>query len=377
MSTKVLSQELQCAVCEALLGTTNGDKADCDTGDIMIYLGYIHGQLTRKHETAFSRLFHADFRNDAAFAERVLWTLAEVASLLQSNVSTLINDVALARNWRCAAEEGHPFNALTDFLELLSNAAWHFRETGDFTSAMELVDIGLEAAGSDHKIITAHLLNTSGVVKELTYQYSSSRKVLEECLNIRIVALGSAHLETTGVKMNLASIVAAQGHALSSCFGNLNLAENKLEDARANYQSCLDAYTEDILEKNTHMTCGCYYKPSLTEMQLGDQDRALADSGHLDDAMKVAQKANSQGYIGRILMLKLEFAREDKSHRPHLGGPGEIQLKIKAVQSSLEAQSSGLEMPHSPDRFFEYFIPWQARYICWAIAVPGTWGSFL
>lgn len=59
----------------------------------MVYLGYIHGQLTRKHETAFSHLFHADFRNDATFSERVLWTLTEVASLLQSNVSTLINDV--------------------------------------------------------------------------------------------------------------------------------------------------------------------------------------------------------------------------------------------------------------------------------------------
>lgn len=85
------------------------------------------------------------------------------------------------------------------------------------------------------------------------------------------------------------------------------------------------------------------------------------DSGHLDDAMKVAQKANSQGYLGRILTLKLEFAREGKSHLSDLGDPGEIQLKIKAVQSNLEAQSSGLEMPHSPDRFFEYFIPWQAR----------------
>ena len=179
---------------------------------------------------------------------------------------------------------------------------------------MELVDIGLQAAGSDHEIITAHLLNTSGVVKELTYQYSSSRKALEECLNIRLVALGAAHLETTGVKMNLASIVAAQGQydvalklyqqaeeesmevsaqdrrlascryaanygrcftqleefanarlhlrrsrdildsgkdnllyrrAIEYCFGNLNLAENKLEVARANYRSCLDAYNED------------------------------------------------------------------------------------------------------------------------------------
>lgn len=85
------------------------------------------------------------------------------------------------------------------------------------------------------------------------------------------------------------------------------------------------------------------------------------DSGHLDDAMKVAQKANSQGYIGRILTLKLEFARGDKSHQPDLGDPGEIQLKIKAVRSNLEAQSSGMEMPDSPDRFFDYFIPWQAR----------------
>lgn len=209
---------------------------------------------------------------------------------------------------------------------------------------MELVDIGLQAVRPEHKIITAHLLNTSGVVKELTYQYFSSRKALEECLNIRSRALGSVHLETTGVKMNLASIVAAQGQydvalalyqqaeeesmevsaqdrrlascryaanygrcftqlgefakarlhlqrsrdildsgkdnllyrrAIEYCFGNLSLAEKKLEDARASYRSCLDDYTEDILEKNLHMTCGCHYKLSLTEMQLGDRGRAL------------------------------------------------------------------------------------------------------
>ncbi|UPK96790.1 hypothetical protein LCI18_007725 [Fusarium solani-melongenae] len=149
--------------------------------------------------------------------------------------------------------------------------------------------------------------------------------------------------------------------AIEYCFGNLNLAENKLEDAQASYRSCLDDYIEDSLEKNTHMTCGCHYKLSLMEMQLGDQERAVVGSGHLDDAMRMAQKANAQGYIGRILTLKLEFARKDESHQPDLGDPGEIQLRIKAVRSSLEAQSSGLEMPHSPDRIFEYFIPWQAR----------------
>lgn len=85
------------------------------------------------------------------------------------------------------------------------------------------------------------------------------------------------------------------------------------------------------------------------------------DSGHLDEAMNVAQKADAQGYIGRILTLKLEFAREDEAHQPDLGDPKEIQLQIEAVKSNLEAQSSGLEVAYSPDRFFEYFIPWQAR----------------
>lgn len=90
---QAFSPELQYAVCQGLLGATDGDVAEYDTGDIVTYLGYIHGQLTRKHETVFSHLFHEGFRNDASFAERVLWSLAEVASLLQSNASTLINDV--------------------------------------------------------------------------------------------------------------------------------------------------------------------------------------------------------------------------------------------------------------------------------------------
>lgn len=41
----------------------------------------------------------------------------------------ILHAQALARSWRCAAEEGHPFNAPTDFLELLSNAAWYVLST--------------------------------------------------------------------------------------------------------------------------------------------------------------------------------------------------------------------------------------------------------
>ncbi|KPM45954.1 hypothetical protein AK830_g652 [Neonectria ditissima] len=118
---------------------------------------------------------------------------------------------ALSRNWRPASKEGHALRPSADFLQLVSHVAWYFRELSDFESASELVEIGLEAAGDQHEIITAHLLNTAGVVKELTYEYSLSREALQKSLDIRLRVLGADHLETNGVKTNLASIIAAQG----------------------------------------------------------------------------------------------------------------------------------------------------------------------
>jgi len=221
----------------------------------------------------------------------------------------------------------------------------YFRELADFESATELVEIGLEGAQEDqHELIVGHLLNTLGVVKDLTHEYHLSRQALERCLQIRLRHLGPDHLETNGVKTNLASIIASQGQydvalelfqqaekastsssaqdkrlascryaanygrcftqlgeyakarehlqrsrdildsgrdnsiyrrAIDHCFGNLNLAEQLLEAAKANYETCLKGYAEDIMAKNQLLTCGCHYKIALIEMQSGHHANAL------------------------------------------------------------------------------------------------------
>ncbi|KAM5347851.1 hypothetical protein ACJ41O_007675 [Fusarium nematophilum] len=350
----------------------------------------------------------------------------------------VLHTQTLARNWRTASQAGLGFPTPPDFLELLCHAAWYFREVSDFESAAELVEIGLEASRGQQTAITAHLLNTSGVIKELTYQYSPARKVLEECLDIRLKILGADHLETNGVKTNLASIMAAQGdysaalrlyreaeeastgssaqekrlsscryaanygrcftelgeyakarlslerardilnsgtdnlvyrRAIEYCFGNLDLAEKKFGDARASYQRCLGDYSQEILEKNTLLTCGSYYKLSLLESHLDNQELAYdrsveadADSSeHLTAAMKLAQKTGAQGYVGRILLLKLEFVQKNRGQINLWESGGEIELKIKAVRNNLAAQLCGQDIPQDSDKIFGYFIPWQAR----------------
>ncbi|CAM1505658.1 Fc.00g112950.m01.CDS01 [Cosmosporella sp. VM-42] len=340
----------------------------------------------------------------------------------------ILHAQVLAKNWSSACDDGHAFQTSVDFLELLSHAAWYFRELGDYENSIKLVDIGVKAAGGHHEVLIAHLLNTAGVSKELRYDYVLSRKDLEKSLEIRSRVLGDDHLETTGVKQNLASIIAAQGQynealklyqeaelastrfsaqekrlascryaanygrcfielgqleearsslvrsleilnsgndnpvyrrAIEYCFGNLNLAEGNLRDAKTNYEKCLNGYPDGILEKNQLLSCGCCYKLSLIEMELGNTDAALT---HLQSAMKWAQELDSQGYTGRILLLKADFARKHALDPSKLEeSEEEINLRISAVRSNLEGIMSGHELLENPNDIFMLFVPWQVR----------------
>lgn len=63
--------------------------------------------------------------------------------------------------------------------------------------------------------------------------------------------------------------------AIMYCFGNLALAEQNFEEARANYKDCLNGFGKEIVEKNHLMTCGCHYKLAQVEVSLGNDTEAL------------------------------------------------------------------------------------------------------
>ena len=82
----------------------------------------------------------------------------------------------------------------------------------------------------------------------------------------------------------------------------------------------------------------------------------------MHSAMKWAQELDSQGYTGRILLLKADFARKQQLDPSKLGeSEDEINLRIGAVRSNLEGIMSGYDHLEKPNDIFMLFIPWQAR----------------
>lgn len=82
----------------------------------------------------------------------------------------------------------------------------------------------------------------------------------------------------------------------------------------------------------------------------------------MSKAMRAAQNIGSQGYVGRILLSKLDVAERNAADRPaQLESEGELQLKIKAVAENLKSQLSPEEASRSLQTVFEYSIPWQGR----------------
>lgn len=77
--------------------------------------------------------------------------------------------------------------------------------------------------------------------------------------------------------------------SLEYCFGNLNLAEKRLDDAKVNYQTCLTAFPDHILGKNQRvLSCGCHYKLARIAMEQGDFDSARYDYIHVRASWKLS-----------------------------------------------------------------------------------------
>lgn len=157
--------------------------------------------------------------------------------------------------------------------------------------------------------------------------------------------------------------------SLEYCFGNLNLAEKRLDDAKVNYQTCLTAFPDHILGKNQRvLSCGCHYKLARIAMEQGDFDSAR---DHIDEALALAQRNDSQGYIGRILLLKRSFIQAyDHGESGSEDAIRELSMRIEAirldlesllVEYNLEKLFAGRETQQNPDKLFEFFITWQTR----------------
>lgn len=63
--------------------------------------------------------------------------------------------------------------------------------------------------------------------------------------------------------------------AIEYCFGNLNLAEGKLNEARTNYLECLNGYDDLIKDKNRPLTCGCHIKLASIAMEHNHPEIAM------------------------------------------------------------------------------------------------------
>lgn len=84
---------------------------------------------------------------------------------------------------------------------------------------------------------------------------------------------------------------------------------------------------------------------------------------HASEAMTIALDVGAQGYVGRILSLKLDIAVRNAADRPsHLESENWLQLTIKSVALNLKSQLPSGEDSRSWQAVFEYFIPWQARW---------------
>ncbi|KAK3386151.1 hypothetical protein B0H63DRAFT_560592 [Podospora didyma] len=315
-------EELQAFDADERIAFTQSILRDWDVGAEAVHhaLGQLFSQLTLLSD-AFPKQHHGD-------------PLCESCPVC---VLYILHTQALARTWRSA----------------------YFREVGDFEGALGLAETSLQACASSaapvvapgekirHQLVEAHLFNTLGVVKELKFEYSQARAVLEKCLEAHVEIFGPQSLEVSLVKENMASIMAAQGQ-----YGAALKA----------YQSCLDLdpYAADIAEKNWFLTCGCHYKLAVIEMQLGNNEDALR---HMNDAMALAQQIDKQG-AGR------------SHHNNSFLEVETIESKIQAVRRDLEAQLQQQSSETSPDDttgsktllsdapdkdVFVYFIPWQAR----------------
>ncbi|KAK0610060.1 hypothetical protein B0T17DRAFT_658600 [Bombardia bombarda] len=148
-----------------------------------------------------------------------------MATLTRSNDMAILREdtlllgaICLLRHDRIPTDLLYPPKelALPNIANFCYDAASYLSEDGDFIrdfdGAIELINIGLRAAAyGKHDIFVAHLLNTRGVVKELTYQYQKAEQALEKSVTIWMRILGHLHLQSNVTLMNLASVRAAQG----------------------------------------------------------------------------------------------------------------------------------------------------------------------
>lgn len=141
------------------------------------------------------------------------------------------------------------------------------REINDFDGSLLLVEIGCKAAKNiDHpqrtsELLTAHLLNTKGVVSWLTYDYTTSKLALEESVRIRRQFLESDDIELIGTTANLASLTAAEG---------------RYGEAKSLYESCERDHDSSKQTHQAKRLASCRYAATLgrLETEVGNFEEA-------------------------------------------------------------------------------------------------------
>ncbi|RYN86288.1 hypothetical protein AA0119_g13043 [Alternaria tenuissima] len=114
---------------------------------------------------------------------------------------------SLVERWQEFHEQGLAITAPVEYL----------REINDYDGALFFIETGISASKhlstftSEAELLVAHLRNTRGVVLWNHYDYTGSRRELQEALRVRTKHMEKDNIELIGTKANLASLVAAEG----------------------------------------------------------------------------------------------------------------------------------------------------------------------
>lgn len=168
----------------------------------------------------------------------------------------------------------------------------YLREINDFDGSLLLVQIGCKAAKSitvhprpTSELLTAHLLNTKGVVSWLMYDYSTSKLALEESVKIRRQFMKSDDIKLIGTTANLASLTAAEGRYRE--------AKSLYENSRRDYETSKQTDEAKRLDS-------CRYAATLgrLETELGNFGEA---ERHLVRSQKLLASDNDNALYRRAI----------------------------------------------------------------------------
>ncbi|KAF2738225.1 hypothetical protein EJ04DRAFT_560815 [Polyplosphaeria fusca] len=111
------------------------------------------------------------------------------------------------------------------FAELLKNASWYLQEIGELEQSNNLVEVGLDACGSEESLTYAYLCNTKVVLAMDTNKLVDGRKFSEKAIAIREKLLGSDDLDLAISYGNFANILTNE-ELFDEALANHTLSDN-------------------------------------------------------------------------------------------------------------------------------------------------------